>query len=159
MNAAHWHLAMNHIPVVGAFFATGLLALALWRRSDELIRVCFGVVVAVAALTVPVYFTGEPTENVLMDVPDFAEELVKPHQQAAGVAFTAIVLVGLAALGGLIFFRKSAPFPRWFAVSVFGLTLVTSGLVSWTANLGGRIRHPEVRPAGATTPPPKAEGE
>ena len=159
MNAAHWHLAMNHIPVVGALFATGLLAVALWRKSDAVIRASFGALVVVAALTIPVYLTGEPSEDVIMDIPEFEAALVKAHEQAAAVAFTAMVVVGLAALGGLFFYRKARPLPRWLAATVCGLSLATSGLLGWTANLGGQIHHPEVRPAGAATPAAKAEHE
>jgi hypothetical protein len=150
MNAAHWHLAMNHIPVVGGFFVTCLLAVALWRKSDELIRVALGALVVVAVLTLPVYLTGEPADVVIMDLPEYSDVLVKAHEQAATIAFSAMVVVGFAALGGLIVYRKTVALPRWLAAAIFGLSLVTSGGLAWTANLGGRIHHPEVRPAGAT---------
>lgn len=157
MNAAHWHLAMNHLPVVGALFATCLLAFALWRKSDELIRVSLGALVAVAALTVPVYLTGEPADEVIMDIPEYDGALIKAHEQAAVVAFTAIVVVGLIALGGLIIHRKAAQLPRWLAVAVCGLALATSALLAWTANLGGKIHHPEVRSPAAMAPAAKGD--
>jgi hypothetical protein len=145
MNAAHWHLAMNHVPVVGALFATCLLAFALWRKSGELIRSGLGAFVATALACVPVYLTGEPAENVLMDLADFSQELVGPHEKAATLAFIAIGIAGAVSLGGLIFFRGKPQFPRWLAVVVLGLGLVATGLLGRTANLGGMIRHPEIR--------------
>ena len=67
---------------------------------------------------IPVYLTGEPSEVVIMDIPEFEAALVKAHEQAAAVAFTAMVVVGLAALGGLFFYRKARPLPRWLAATV-----------------------------------------
>jgi len=149
MNAAHWHLALNHIPVVGGFFAMCLLAAGLWRKSDEWIRASLCALVAVAVLAIPVYLTGGPADVVIMEMPEYVDVLVKAHAQAATAAFSALVFVGLAALGGLIAYRKTVPFPRWVAAALFGLALITSGWLAWTANLGGRIHHPEVRPASA----------
>ncbi|HYR59058.1 MAG TPA: hypothetical protein VEO95_10525, partial [Chthoniobacteraceae bacterium] len=60
MNAAHWHLALNHLPVVGMFFGALLLIFALWRKDDRLIRVCLAALAVVAVTGVPAYLTGEP---------------------------------------------------------------------------------------------------
>ena len=50
MNPAHLHLMLNHIPVLGTAFGLGLLAFALWRRSDELKKTALGVFVLVALM-------------------------------------------------------------------------------------------------------------
>jgi hypothetical protein len=55
------------------------------------------------------------------------------------------LLVGAAALGGLIFFRHGKPVPNWLAVIVLVLSLVVFALMARTANLGGLIRHTEIR--------------
>ena len=161
MNAAHWHLAMNHIPVVGTAFAAGLLAFALWKKRSELFGVCLGAFVILAVLTVPVYLTGGRAEQVIMEMPgvEVDEALVSPHETAAklafiGIAVLGVVALGVVALGGLVAARK-APVPsRALVVAVFILSLIEAGLLVRTANLGGNIRHPEIRPASQTPPAP-----
>ena len=162
MNAAHWHLAMNHIPVVGVGFAAGLLAFALWKKRAELFGVCLGAFAILAALTVPVYLTGDPAESAIMEMPgvDVDEALVHPHESAALFAFIGIGVVGAVALGGLIVGRKMPAPPRAIVLAVFTLSLVEAGVLARTAYLGGHIRHSEIRPAGpAAVPAAKSGGE
>jgi uncharacterized protein YybS (DUF2232 family) len=54
-------------------------------------------------------------------------------------------LSGLPALSGLIFFRHDKAIPNWLAVIVLVLSLIVFALMARTADLGGLIRHPEIR--------------
>lgn len=158
MNAAHLHLILNHIPVLGTIFGLVLLALALGRKSEELKRVALGTFVIVALLAVPVYLTGEPAEEVLMPLPDASEPIVEQHEQAATVAFIGVVVLGISALAGLFLFRGGKVAPLWFGCAVLVMSLIVSGAMAWTANLGGQIRHEEIRP-GAGLPTGGAESD
>jgi uncharacterized membrane protein len=148
MNAVHWHLTLNHIPVVGSAFALGLLAWAIFRRSEELKRVGFATIVLVAVLTVPAYLTGEPAFVAAMEVleatPADEDSLVEKHESAAGIAFTAAALAGVSALSGLIAIRGGKPLPGRLSIAVLALEAATVLLMARTANLGGAIRHPEI---------------
>jgi hypothetical protein len=156
MNSAHWHLTLNHVPVVGAFFVLGLLAWALWRHSEELKRVSLGATVLVALLTIPAYMTGEPAFEAAMEVleatPEDEDPIVKAHENAAGVAFGAVALAGVVALAGLLYSRAGKrPAPRWATIGVLVLLAGTAALMARAANLGGTIRHPEIRAGSAPT--------
>jgi uncharacterized membrane protein len=149
IHPAHWHLILNHIPVVGSAFAFGLLAWAMARRSEELKRASLCAVVLVALLTVPAYLTGEPAFEGIMEIleatPEDEDPLVNAHQNAAGFSFAAAALAGVVAIVGLVRSRGGKPMSRPIVVTVAVLTMVTLGLMGWTANLGGAIRHPEIR--------------
>ena len=149
INPAHWHLILNHIPVVGSAFALGLLGWAIFRRSDELKRVGLAVVALVAVLTAPAYFTGEPAFEAAMEVleatPYDEDPLVKAHENAAGIAFAAAALAGVVALVALIRSRGGKPLSGRIVATAFVLTALTAGLMGRAANFGGAIRHPEIR--------------
>ncbi|HYR59406.1 MAG TPA: hypothetical protein VEO95_12285, partial [Chthoniobacteraceae bacterium] len=101
---------------------------------------------AVVAVTgVPTYLTGEPAEVVIMDAPDFAEDLVKAHDRSATWAFSVTLAAGVAGLAGLIAFRKANALPGWLKATVLALSIIAAVLLAWTANLGGKIRHTEIR--------------
>jgi uncharacterized membrane protein len=148
MNAAHWHLTLNHIPVVGSGFALALLGWAILRGSEELKRVGLVAVVLVAVLTVPAYFTGSPAFVAAMEVleatPADEDPLVEKHESAAGIAFTSAALAGVSALAVLIWGRGGKPLPGRVVLAVFALSAATVLLMARTANLGGAIRHPEI---------------
>ena len=152
-NPAHWHLLLNHIPVVGSGFALALLAWAIFRRSEELKRAALGAVVLVALLTVPAYMTGEPAYEGIMDIieatPFDEDPLIEKHENAAGIAFAAAVLAGVVALAGLILGRGGTRLSGRIMMAVFVLTAITLGLMGRAANFGGAIQHAEIRPATA----------
>lgn len=38
MSAAHVHLLLNHIPILGSIFGLLVLCYGIWRKSDEIKR-------------------------------------------------------------------------------------------------------------------------
>ncbi len=151
MNATHLHLILNHLPVLGTAFGLGLLLFGLWRRSSELKKTALGIFVLVALAAVPVYLTGEPAEDGVESLPGVSKPGIEQHEKAAGVALTVAVVLGVGSLGGLIYFRRGRLLPAWFSISLLVPALTASGLFLWTANLGGQIRHSEIR-AGSNLP-------
>jgi len=145
MNAPHWHLAINHLPVVGLFLVLLLLIYALVRGRGELYGVSLGALVFLALATVPVFFTGRRADDAMMDIADVDEKLVHLHEAAANIAFIGIGLLGVIALTVLWLGRKLPHISRGMAALMLVLTLVETLLMGRTANLGGNIRHPEIR--------------
>lgn len=147
MNLAHLHLILNHAPVLGTAFGLGLLLYGVWRRSDELKKAALGVLVIVSLLAIPAYLTGEPAEEVVEALPGDAKAIIERHEDAAVYAFSGILVVGAAALTGLIVFRRGREIPNSFSWGLLGASAIVGGLMAWTASLGGEIRHSEIRPA------------
>ena len=146
MNTAHLHLILNHIPVLGTAFGLGLLVFAIWRKSEELKKTALGVFVLAAQLTVPAYLTGEPAEGIVKTLPGISKPIIEQHEQAAGIAFTAVALLGAGALAGLLLFRRAKAVPAKFSSTILAVSLIVSVLMAWTANLGGIVHHTELRP-------------
>jgi uncharacterized membrane protein len=145
MNGAHLHLLINHIPVLGTFFGLALLAFAAWKRSDELRKAALGTFVIAALAAVATYLTGEPAEDVVKGLPGVARSLIGRHDDAAGFALGGAIALGVLALGGVIWFREGKPIKNWFGTLALVVALLVTGLMAWTANLGGQIRHTEIR--------------
>ncbi|MBO0801354.1 MAG: hypothetical protein J2P31_21250 [Blastocatellia bacterium] len=153
MNWAHIHLLLNHIPVIGIMLGALLSLFAILRKSEELKRVTLGIFVFTAVIALPVYFTGEPAEDMVKHLPEVSKAFIEPHEDSALFSLVAAIVTGIVALIGLIVYRRAEKLPNWIATSTLVLSLVASGLMGWTANLGGQIRHTEIR-AGFT---PSAE--
>ncbi|MFT5493677.1 MAG: putative membrane protein, partial [Limisphaerales bacterium] len=67
------------------------------------------------------------------------------HEQSADQATTGVFLLGIAAGVGLFLGRKGRAMPKWVYPVALALALVTFGLMARAANLGGQIRHTEIR--------------
>lgn len=147
MSAVHIHLLLNHLPVIGGLFATALLALALVRRKDELMKAALGFFVVLGVISVVVFLTGEPAEELVEGLPGVSEAIMERHEELALLATVAMAGLGALSLAALMAFRRRL-LPRWVGAASFVLALGVGGVMGYTANLGGQIRHTEIR-AGA----------
>ena len=148
MNWAHVHLMVNHIPVLGTVLLVMLLALGLMRRSPDVIGIALWATVALAALTVPVYLTGEPAEDQVEELAGVDKTAIEDHEERAKVGLFAVLAT--AAVAGLALWRerRGRRLTPFLAALVLAGLLVSSGLFALAAWTGGPIRHSELR-AGA----------
>jgi uncharacterized membrane protein len=86
MNLAHAHLYLNHFPIIGSIILLILLAYAIYKKKDNLIRISLWFFVCAAIIILPVYFTGDPAEESIINSPGMSEELIEPHESAALVS-------------------------------------------------------------------------
>jgi hypothetical protein len=150
VTAAHIHLFLCHVPVMAILFGLGWLAFGLWRGSREIQKAALGMFIVAAVLAVPSYLTGEPAAGAIKGLPGFSERILEQHQAAAGVALAGCIALGIVALAGLILFRGRTV-AGWFVMLLLAGAVVVGVLVARTANLGGQIRHSEIRPYDAQT--------
>ncbi len=152
MDAVHWHLVLTHVPVVGTVFALLLLAVAVVTANQAVRRLGLAAVVVVAALALPAYLTGEPAEEIVERLPGVSEQVIDRHESAATTAFAAVEVLGVLALAGLALSLRARRVPTWVVTGMLLVTALTAGLMGRTANLGGQIRHTEIRTGAAAAP-------
>lgn len=144
MDAVHAHLLLNHIPILGTLFGLLLLLYALVRKNDEIKKVSLGSFVIIGLITIPVFLSGLRTAVNLEGVAD-AQTIIVQHQEAALLTLLAVVLLGIASFLSLWLTRDSPGIRPWMVRVVLALAVISAGLGVWTGNLGGQIRHPEIR--------------
>ena len=148
LNPAHYHLLLNHLPVLGSFFLALLLTIGLVRRSRELTRITLVLTLLFPVATYVVTLTGHKAEHYLEDEAWFDEDLVHEHEERAEAALIVSGVAGALALVALWVSRKGAELKPAMTLLVLLAVLVSAGMVAWTALEGGVIRHEEVRPPG-----------
>jgi hypothetical protein len=141
MNPAQIHLVFTHVPVLGTAFGIFLFSLAMLKKSEELRRTGALVFVLSGLLALPTYFSGDSADIFLSKM---HAEITEQHEEIAVVALCAALVLGAISLGGLLWFRKGRRFPGWFTGVSLAFALLTFGAMAWAANLGGKIRHPEI---------------
>lgn len=165
MNGAHLHLILNHVPVVGVPIALFAILYARWSKNDRMLRAAYGFLIGVALITLPVFWTGEPAEHVVEHVAGVSEALIESHEEAAEFALVVTMMSAGFALVGFFASRLEARLPNYRAVLRFVpvLTLivltVNTGALGYAANLGGMIRHSEIRATGTLGAAGTAQGE
>jgi DMSO reductase anchor subunit len=137
----HIHLLLNHIPVIGLIGSILILVYGMVRRSAEVQRVALIAFVLVAVIAIPVYRTGEPAEEAVERLPGVSHDRIEAHEEAAEPAFYATLATGVIALAALFVDRWKTLLAR----AVLIASIVAFALIARTANLGGEIRHQEIR--------------
>ncbi len=153
MEPAHLHLISTHVPVLGTLFGLCLLGFGAVRGSEDLKKAGLVTFVVAALVTILAYLSGEPAQDALKGIAGVTKEAAEQHQEMAQMAFVAMMVLGVVALTGTVLYRNGKPVSRWYLGLSLGVALLTSGLMGWTANLGGKVRHSEIR--GATFPNPR----
>jgi len=151
MNLAHVHLLLNHLPPLGVLFGFLLLAAAVARKSGDLVRASLVTFVLVALLAIPTYFTGEPAEKIVEGMPGVSMMDIEAHEESAEASLIAALLLGVLSAVKLFLYRRRE-IPRGITFATLALALVVTGMMAWTAHLGGLIRHTEIRAGAAASP-------
>lgn len=146
----------------------GLFLMGLLGKSTPLKEASLVVFLGIALLTFPTYITGNAAEekicgsippNAPASIPcskpgsepgDMTKARIGEHETAAMWALLCMEITGAFAWLGLWQIRRVSHLPGWTAGVVLVLTLFTFAVVTKTANLGGEIRHPEIRDAQST---------
>ena len=145
MNWAHVHLMLNHVPVLGCIFGLFLLLMALVRGSRELMIGALWLFLLAALAAIPTFVSGHWAENTVEHLPGVTEHFIDQHEDAATVSLVGMEALGIAALASLLLIHKDRRIPRWLASLTLLLAVATAASLVWTANLGGLIRHTEIR--------------
>lgn len=144
MNFAHIHLLLNHVPVIGLPIALAFLVFGLIKRNGPVQRFSLFVLFGLAAMVLPVYFTGEPAEKIIEHLPGFGESVVESHEDAALFSLILTLVTGVAAAVAFLILKneKKGRIACFGVVGLAGLAIISLG---YTANLGGKVRHTELR--------------
>lgn len=144
-NAAHLHLLLNHVPILGAVAAAILLTLALFVRRQVLTKAALWFLAVAGVVSVPVYLSGEGAEDIAEEL-GAAHAVIESHEEAALLTLIALGVLGLLAVGFLWWTSHQYEVPRWVTGTMWILAAGGAFLAARTAYLGGQIRHTEIRP-------------
>jgi len=158
MDLTHIHLLLNHFPTIGYIIGGGLFVLSLITKSDDLKRASLVVLLGISLISIPTYMSGNGAQDAIKSLPGVSQALIEAHEGAALVAMGFMLVTGAFAWLGLWQFRRLARVPNWNLAVILVLTVVTFSLMARASNLGGEIRHAEIRASqGSVTPATSAQ--
>ena len=143
MTPAYIHLTLNHFPVIGVLTGILVMVYGTFIKSDEIKRVALLLFVLFALIAIPVYLTGEPAEEQTEHLAGVSHDFIEKHEDSALFSLVAILLLGAVSLATLILRNQK------LYILCLILALIAGGLISWTARLGGQVRHSEIRSGAA----------
>jgi len=158
MDLAHLHLMLNHVPFLGALFAAIVIGWGLLRKNDTLQRFGMVTLVVSALIAIPTYYTGEPAEERIENSPGVEKAYIHEHEEAAEFGIVVISVAGIIGLAALLLASRAPSRLNLLSIICLLAALFAFATVARVANLGGQIRHPELR-SGAPLATPAADND
>jgi uncharacterized membrane protein len=148
MDTTHLHLLLNHVPTIGFIVALSFYVVSFIGRSDHVRQAGLALMVGIAFISIPTYVTGNGAWAALqaMEMQDMTQSAVETHEGAAFLALVAIQITGALAFLGLWSIRRTGSLSNAANLVIFVCAVISFVLVAGAANLGGEIRHSEIRP-------------
>lgn len=144
MNAAQIHLALNHAPLFLSIIGGGILILGMIKKNESFKNLSLYFLIAAALFTVPVFLTGEGTEELVENLPGVNENAIEEHENMAKISLIIISITGAISLLA-IFLKKNTKMAKLLFTGALLLSLASFGFMAQTAHLGGLIRHSELQ--------------
>jgi uncharacterized membrane protein len=156
MDLTHIHLLLNHFPTIGFIIGGGLFVLSLFHTGHDVKRASLVILLGIALISIPTYMSGNGAQEGIKSLPGVSQSLIEAHEGAAMVGMIFMLLTGALAWLGLWQFRRLAHVPNWNLGIILVLIAITLGLMTRASNMGGEIRHAEIRASQTPAPEPPA---
>jgi len=149
MNDAHWHLVVNHFPIIGTIFGLGILIAGLVLKNKTSINTAYLIFIVAALFAFASMSTGEGAEEMVEDMPSVGKQIIHEHEEMAEKLALVLYILGGFSIVGLILNIKNHSKAKLVTYLVLTIGVVAVFLGKETGTTGGEVRHTEIR-ANAT---------
>ena len=104
-NWEHWHLLLNHFPIIGTIIALCLFLFAIIAKNEEWKRASLGIFAFTAIMGILAFVSGNGAGLSLQARPGVTIEMVNRHEGAAELALFLMLITGALALIALWQYR------------------------------------------------------
>lgn len=151
MNGAHWHLVVNHLPIIFPIVGVIVMITGIISKSEAVKRTAFMVFIFGALTTITAMATGEGAEEVVEKINGVTENYIETHEEIAETfALLSYVLGAISILGVWASFKQKS-FSSIISIATLVFAIVVLFFAKQTGTTGGEIRHTEIR-SGNNTP-------
>jgi uncharacterized membrane protein len=151
MDEAHFHLIVNHFPIIFPIAGIIVMLTGLISKSEAVKRTAYMIFMIGALLTIAAMTSGEGAEDIVEQIAGIDESYIETHEESAETfAILSYILGALSLLGlGVSFKRPSRSQLLSIITFVFALVILYFG--QQAGSTGGEIRHTEIRSAEDAT--------
>ncbi len=150
MNEAHFHLTVNHLPIIIPIVGFLILVGGMILKSDIIKRTAYAVFFLGALTTIPAFASGEGAEEMVEHMEGVTHHIIHEHEEAAESFALLSYALGLLSLIALWanWKKKSIANSAQYVILVLSLAVLYTG--KKTGTTGGEVRHTEIR-SGCTS--------
>lgn len=145
MNAAHFHLSVNHLPIILPIVGLIVLLTGYFTKSEIVKRTAYFLFILGAIFTVPAFGSGEGAEEFIEKMQGIDRKFIHEHEEKAEVFAIFSYLLGVISLITLWLSWKKNSLAKYLSYFIAILALLAIFFAKQTGTSGGEIRHSEIR--------------
>jgi len=145
MNDAHFHLAVNHLPIIFPIVGVIIIITGLISKSESVKRTAYLIFIIGALTSIAAMQSGEEAEDIVEKIEGVSEFYIEKHEEAAEIFSTLTYILGGLSLIGLWVSFKQQSFSNVMSAITLGFSLAVLFFGVETGTTGGEIRHTEIR--------------
>lgn len=144
MNDAHFHMVVNHFPIIGIIFGLGILIAGIVLKNKSIQNTAYVLFIICMIFGKISMFSGEKAEDIVEEL-GISHDLIHEHEELAENFMKVAYGMGLFAIISLIANVKNHPKAKLFAFLTLILAIVAAIMSKEVGTSGGEIRHTEIR--------------
>lgn len=144
MNDAHFHLAVNHLPIIISGIAALILVGGFIFRSEIVKRTAYFIFILGAISTFLAMNSGEGAEHIVEKM-GADHHLIHEHEKAAEFFAWISHALGLLSIFGLWANWKHKRYSNMVAFATLAVSIFALYQARVTGTTGGEIMHTEIR--------------
>lgn len=145
MNEAHWHLVVNHFPIIFPIVGVIVMITGILSKSNAVKRTAYMIFILGSFTTFLAMFTGDGAEDVVENINGISKNCIENHEEAAEkFALFSYIFGGISLLGLWIEFKKTN-LSFMFSIVTLLFSFIVLFFGKQTGTTGGEIRHTEIR--------------
>ncbi|NVO20562.1 MAG: hypothetical protein HXX13_12750 [Bacteroidetes bacterium] len=145
MNGAHFHLLVNHVPIIGTIFGMLILFVGVILKNSTVKLTGLGTLIFAALSSSVALMTGDPAEETIQGLAGVSNALIQHHETIAYSSLWILIPMGILAALAMYSIWKKERSGNVLAVITLVFSFAAIGMMSWTGLTGGEIRHTEIR--------------
>ena len=143
MNAAHYHLIVNHLPIFTTLIGIFILGWGMFKSSKPIKYIAFVLFIIGALGSYVAMETGESGEEIVEEVQGISHDAIHDHEEAAEISMWFTIIMGVLSVLALSASKLKIHFEKSLSAVLLVTALLALGSLTYTAYEGGKIRHTE----------------
>jgi uncharacterized membrane protein len=145
MNSAHFHLVVNHLPIIFPIAGLIVLSVGMGYRNELVKRISYFLFVISAVTAFISMNSGEAAEEMVEELSGVSHHLIHEHEEKAELMAIMSYLLGVVSSVAFWASFKGKTFSNLLSYAVAVMAVVTVFMGKQTGTSGGEIRHTEIR--------------
>lgn len=152
MNAAHFHLIVNHLPIIFPIAGVIILITGFIFKSEPIKRTAFLIFIIGSLSSIAAVVSGEGATKIVENISGVTEDYIERHEEIAERFAILSYILGGFSLFGLWASVKQKKFSQIANIVILIFAFIVIYFAKETGTTGGEIRHTEIRTNNIETP-------